>query len=191
MALQFRPKYPKIIELLLYLAHLKPGADKYQAVKLFYLADREHLIRYGRPITFETYWALPYGPVATNALDLLNGRQWAFTAAKIRELPFDTEQVPRPGKNDPMVYLRAPHREVNWDVFSKSDKKVFDEVVAKYGDLDFDALYQITHAHPAYQKAWAKKGAANRYQMSYDDMIESDAHRERLLADIEPIAASM
>ena len=43
MPLTFRPKIDKIIEALLYLAHKRPGADKYQAVKFFYLADRDHL----------------------------------------------------------------------------------------------------------------------------------------------------
>ena len=49
MPLEFKPKLDKIVELLLYLAYVRPGADKYQVVKLFYLADREHLIRFGRP----------------------------------------------------------------------------------------------------------------------------------------------
>lgn len=68
MPLTFQPKLDKIVELLLYLAHTRPGADKYQAVKFFYLADREHIRRYGRPITFGDYVAMSYGPVASNAL---------------------------------------------------------------------------------------------------------------------------
>src|ERR1700688_4962714 len=44
MPLEYRPKIEKIVELLLYLAHKRPGADKYQAVKFFCLADREHLL---------------------------------------------------------------------------------------------------------------------------------------------------
>ncbi len=85
MALKFRPKIGKIVELLLYLAHKRPGADKYQAVKFLYLADKEHFSRYGRPITFEDYYALWYGPVASNALDLLNQKRWAFERAHIEE----------------------------------------------------------------------------------------------------------
>ena len=73
MPLRFRPKVEKIVELLLYLAHKRPGADKYQAVKFFYLADRAHLNRYGRPISFEKYYAMSYGPVGSTVLDLLNG----------------------------------------------------------------------------------------------------------------------
>src|ERR1700739_3442083 len=73
--LEFKPKFDKILELLVYLSFTKPGADHYQAVKFFYLADKEHLNRYGRPITYEKYCALPYGPVASNVLDLLRGNK--------------------------------------------------------------------------------------------------------------------
>ena len=62
MPLIFKPKLDKVIELLLYLAHKRPGADKYQASKFFYFADREHLARFGRPISYEPYFALWYGP---------------------------------------------------------------------------------------------------------------------------------
>jgi hypothetical protein len=43
----------------LYLASKRPGVDKYQAVKFFYLADREHLNRFGRPITFDSHQLTP------------------------------------------------------------------------------------------------------------------------------------
>src|SRR5882672_10637583 len=92
MPLEFKPKYDKIVELLLYLAHKRPGADKYQAVKFFYLADREHIRRYGRPITFDNYYALSYGPVASTALDLLNGASPAMLGANENTLPFKIEK---------------------------------------------------------------------------------------------------
>src|SRR5436190_7723614 len=91
MPLEFKPKYDKIVELLLYLAHKRPDADKYQAVKFFYLADREHINRYGRPISFEKYYAMSYGPVASTVLDLLNGNLGPAKSAGINELPFTVE----------------------------------------------------------------------------------------------------
>ena len=94
MPLQFKPRLEKIVELLLYLAHSRPNADKYQAVKFFYLADREHLIRYGRPVTYEQYFALSYGPVASTALDILNGKTWPLEALGLDSLPFETESLP-------------------------------------------------------------------------------------------------
>ncbi|MEX0851949.1 MAG: Panacea domain-containing protein, partial [Bauldia sp.] len=96
MPLKFRPKIDKIVELLLYLAHKRPDADKYQAVKFLYLADKEHLNRYGRPLTYEVYYAMDYGPVASVTLDLLNGKLGALQAIQADRLPFETEVVQGP-----------------------------------------------------------------------------------------------
>lgn len=190
MPLEFRPKLDKILELLLYLASARPGADKYQAVKFFYLADREHLIRYGRPITQEAYFALKYGPVASTAMDLLNGSEVVLQRAGIDSLPFRTEEVARPGQA-PLLYLREPLRDVDFDVFSKSDIKVFDEILGKYGKMSFDELYRVTHDHVAYKKAWDKRGAGKASPMAYEDMIESADLRSKILEDFGSVSAHM
>lgn len=192
MTLQFRPNLVKIVELLLYLAHRKPGADKYQAVKFFYLADREHLNRYGRPITSEVYFALPYGPVASKAKELLEYDKWTMRAAGLEELPFEVEKVARPGPDKAdLVVIGKPKREVDHDLFSRSDLRVFDEILKEYGNLDFDALYKLTHDHAAYKKAWANRGHSKRAQMAYDDMIESADKRASIVSDIGPVAAHL
>lgn len=192
MALKFRPNLAKIVELLLYLAHKKPGADKYQAVKFFYLADREHINRYGRPITSEVYFALRYGPVASKAKELLEQDKWTMRAAGLKELPFETKQISRlgPDKSD-LIVIGAPKRDVDLDLFSRSDLRIFDEIIERYGDLDFDALYTLTHNHFAYKRAWANRGHSQRGEMTYDDMIESPEQRARLVSDIGPIAAHL
>jgi uncharacterized phage-associated protein len=190
MPLNFHPKLDKIVELLLHLAHVRPNADKYQAVKFFYLADREHLALHGRPITNEDYFALPYGPVASKAMDLLEGDRRTLREAGIDSLPFETEVVRVRGKD--IVYLRKPHREVDRNLFSKSDIRVFDDVIEKYGDHTFEQLFEITHDHAAYKKAWtSRKYGSKRAPMHYEDMVESSEKREALLEDIAPIAAHM
>jgi len=40
-------------------------------IKLLYLADREALVRWGRPITFDTYYTMKYGPMLSNVHDLI------------------------------------------------------------------------------------------------------------------------
>jgi uncharacterized phage-associated protein len=195
MPLSFKPQFAKIVELLLYLAHKRPGADKYQAVKFFYLADREHLARYGRPITFDAYYALSYGPVASNALDLLNHQVGALRKARIRELPFETKiqtVKTKAGKETETTVIGKPSREVQTDLFSKSDLKVFDEIIAKYGKNTFDELFNITHKHFAYLKAWeSRRRGTDRAEMHYEEMIEDEAKRKRLVEDIGPVAAHM
>jgi hypothetical protein len=190
MPLKFRPKIEKIVELMLHLAHKRPGADKYQAVKFFYLADREHLNRYGRPISFENYYAMSYGPVASTVLDLLNGNMWPAKNAGIEELPFKIEAGKTKGGRD-TTFIRDALRPVNYDLFSKSDIEVFDEIVDKYRDATFDDLFNATHEHFAWSNAWKTRKLGERAEMFYDEMIDDKARRAELVEDISPIAAHL
>jgi uncharacterized phage-associated protein len=186
----FRPKFDKIVELLLYLAEHKPGADKYQAVKFFYLADREHLARYGRPITFDKYYALWYGPVASKTLDLLEGDNWVMRQAKIKSLPFKTEAGKAPNGSD-TIFISDPARDVNYNVFSRSDLRVFDEVLQKYGNYSFKELMDLTHEHDAYLTAWNTRREGERAEMFYEEMIEDEKRRAALIEDFDSVSAHM
>jgi uncharacterized phage-associated protein len=188
--LMFRPKFDKIVELLLYLAERKPGADKYQAVKFFYLADREHLARYGRPITFDKYYALWYGPVASKALDLLEGDRWVLREAKIKSLPFKTEAGKAPNGSE-TIFISAPKRQINSDIFSKTDLRVFDEILEKYGHFSFKELMDLTHEHEAYSNAWNNRRNGDRAEMYYEEMIDDKKRRASLVDDLEPVSANM
>lgn len=191
MPLTFKPKLDKIVELLLYLAHKRPDADKYQAIKFFYLADREHLSRYGRPITYEDYYAMWHGPVASKALDLLEGDKWVMREAKIPSLPFKTEVAKAKNGSD-TVYIREPLRAVDFSLFSKSDLRVFDEIVERYRDASFDELKNLTHEHEAYKNAWEhRRGNSKRAPMYYEEMIEDEGRRAALIEDLAPVSAHM
>lgn len=188
MSLVFKAKLDKILELLLYLAHSKPRADLYQAVKFFYLADREHLNRHGRPITNEEYYALPYGPVASKAMDFLRGNQWVFKEAGISELPFETHYEKKNGYD--VLVIGEPKRDYDPNMFSKSDLKIFDEIVAEFGDFTFDELFELTHSHFAYDRAWSsRKHGTKRAEMRYEEMIEDDERRAQIVEDIGLVSA--
>jgi hypothetical protein len=195
MPLTFRPKIDKIIEALLYLAHKRPGADKYQAVKFFYLADRDHLSRFGRPLTFDNYYALSYGPVASTTLDLLNGASPALFGAHETALPFKTEKgfvKTKSGKETETTFIREPLREVNFDLFSKSDLEVLDKIISRYKNASFDDLYNETHKDFAYKNAWEnRRFGGDRAQMFYDEMVDDLKKRASLVEDLSPVAAKM
>jgi hypothetical protein len=87
---------------------------------------------------------------------------------------------------------RAPKREVNRALFSKSDLKVFDEIIERYGNSSFEELFEITHDHYAYRKAWKnRRPGSKRSQMFYEDMIEDRALRESVIENIGPFASNM
>jgi uncharacterized phage-associated protein len=190
MPLEYRPKIEKIVELLLYLAHKRPDADKYQAVKFFYLADREHLIRYGRPVSFENYYAMHFGPVASTVLEFLNGDLGKAKNVGIKELPFKTE-IGKAKNGSVTTYIRTPTRDVNFDLFSKSDIKVFDEVLEKYRNASFDDLFKATHEHFAWLNAWKTRRLGDRAEMFYEEMIEDEKQRAKLVEDFSSVASQM
>jgi uncharacterized phage-associated protein len=191
MPLEFKPKLDKVVEILLYLAHKSPGLDKYQASKFFYLADREHLTRYGRPISYEPYFALWYGPVPTHALDLVESDPAVLKLAGLRELPFETA-VGKTANGSDTVFIKNPKREPNYDLLSKSDVKVLDEVIERYGHSTFKELMDLTHEHAAYKAAWdERRQGGNRAEMYYEDMIEDQERRRALVNDLAPISARM
>jgi uncharacterized phage-associated protein len=191
MPLKFTPKLNKVVEILLYLAHKCPGIDKYQASKFFYLADREHLSRYGRPISFEPYFALWYGPVPTHALDLLEHDPRVMQQAGIKELPFETEVGNANGSKT--VFIRKPKRAPDYDLFSKTDLKVLDEIIETYGKSSFKELMDLTHEHTAYKAAWEDRRheGAKRAEMYWDEFIEDEERRKAFVRDIAPVSARM
>jgi uncharacterized phage-associated protein len=189
--LAFKPKFDKIVELLVYLASKRPHADHYQAVKFLYLADREHLNEYGRPITFETYFALRYGPVATHAFDMIKGNKTALKKAGIDKLPIKIKEL------EGIYYLDAAEREVDFDLFSKSDIKIFDKIIRKYGKKSFGELYDLTHSHFAYKNAWDRRGNKKSIPMNYEDMLlakhikKAGFSKEEVVRELESVAAHM
>lgn len=184
--LRFTRRFDKIVELLTHLAEVRPGRTQYQAVKLFYLADKEHFNRHGRPITYEIYYALDYGPVASTALDLIKGDATTLRQAHISRLPIKIEHKGN------LYFLSAAERPIDRDVFSKSDLRVFDEIVAKYGDKSFDELYQLTHRHPAYRNAWdSRPGRSKRSLIYYEDMLDDSPMKEEIIEELEPISSAI
>jgi hypothetical protein len=74
-------------------------------------------------------------------------------------------------------------------LFSKSDLKVFDEIVARYGNMSFDELFNLTHRHYAYDRAWRSRWpGSKRAAMRYEDMIDDEVRRQEILEDMGPVA---
>jgi uncharacterized phage-associated protein len=181
--LRFRPKSRKIVELLLYLAHKKPGVDHYTACKLVYLADLAHLNKYGRPIVSDAHTAMEWGPVASRAYELLQEKPASMEDAGLKALPFELEKL------DKVIVIVGPKRAVDKQFFSRSDLGVFDEVLAKYGELSFGELHDQTSQHVGYKIAWENKGERRKSApIAYDDMLTEAASKEEYIDEIAPLS---
>jgi uncharacterized phage-associated protein len=106
-------------------------------IKLLYLVDREALIRWGRPVTYDSYFSMPHGPVLSFTLDRINepeyspGAYWHTVIGSKRnnEVQLVTDAVPN-------------------DQLSPAEEQLIDEVFARYGHMTRWQLRDFTHTLP-------------------------------------------
>jgi uncharacterized phage-associated protein len=150
--IKFQYDAEKAKQAVLWMLYKNNGSmDKLQLVKLFFLADREHLAKYGRPIIGGTYYTMKYGPVCSELKDAID-----------RFL-------------DGSLVLDAKHRLVanektTTDWLSESDLEVLDDIYKNYGHTDPFRLSDITHNLEVYKKHWPPK-EGQRELIPYEDFF--------------------
>ena len=72
--MRFQFDIDKTIAAVAYLMEREGGElDMFLGLKMLYLADKEALVRWGKPITGDSFVALPKGPVLNEVYDLFKG----------------------------------------------------------------------------------------------------------------------
>jgi hypothetical protein len=107
-------------------------------VKLLYFLDRESFKRWERPVTYDSYASLPYGPVVSTTLDIIKGRN---PDAKIWNSYIQTEQ-------DYEVSLIGEAPKIK--KLSPAEIGLISELDAKFGRYDPFVLAQKMHDLPEY-----------------------------------------
>ena len=132
-------KVPVIIEALAYLLYKLKRADKIQLVKLLYLADKYHVMCYGRTITDDTFLALEHGPAGSQTVDVLEYDKYVlgdyFELAK---------GLIKKGRG--YFYLAGDkcNPEV-FDMLSASDIEALDFVINIFGKMEKWDVVKYTH----------------------------------------------
>lgn len=128
-----------------YLAKRAKWPTLFSIGKLLYLADKEHLSRYGRQIIGDYYTAMQLGPVPSavyNSLKALRGDEVG-----------DWEHKPLTARLRGLIEIRGknvvPKAEPDLDWLSDSDIACLDFILDRYGSSSFEELKQVTH-----DKAW-------------------------------------
>lgn len=186
MGLTFSFDFEATKAALLYLASKSlPQFDKYRAVKLLFLADREHLLRFGRPITGDSYNALPYGPTPSKVLCLLDGLE---KVALEGDEPA-SDEVAELAKSLAVVQDEySTYRAINQpdlEALSKSDIRVLDHVVEEHGRKSFNDLKTLTHNMKAYTKVWRNDGLRRKFPMAYDDFFAETPDKADFLKELQ------
>ena len=170
----FKPR--KFASVVAYLAARRPGVTKKELCKIIYFADKEHLLRYGRTITGDRYYALEQGPVPTRGLDALNGKN---------KHPEDDAEVAKYGK------IRGSNFEPNGKppdlkAFSKSDLKVLDDVFQEIGHLPAWELEQRSRQEAAWARA--RKNGPMDFALFFEGRPEAATIKEILLEEYGIVA---
>lgn len=147
----------KATQAILFLLKAHDGKiDKLKLVKELYLADKQHLLRYGRPIVGGEYFAMPHGPVSSPLLKHLN-------QATTGLYPFCLE-----GKT-----VKSDISEFETDELSQSDIEVLEFIDRRYGHLHSWGLRNLTHLLWEYSFNWSKrKEGSRRHPISYEDLFK-------------------
>lgn len=162
--LSFKFRSEKFVNALAYFALKCPGTTKLKVCKLLFYADKEHFLRYGRPIIGDHYYKLPYGPVPTRGLDILKGN------ADPGDIALLEKYVSVVGVN--IFPKRNPDRKV----FSSSDLQIMDEICARYGHLSAIELMRLSHK----EESWvnADPSGLMDYRLLFEGRPECDPLRE-------------
>lgn len=149
---KLQPDVPKIVEAVLLLVREASRRGKtitqYEIVKSFFLADRSHLNRYGRPITFDNYYAMKHGPVPTFTYNLLKEQDREVAEAG-GQLPW--RRVGRPTGN---AFDFFGNRDPDEDALAPSEVEALLDSFATVKSLGFNQVRKLTHEDAAYVDAW-------------------------------------
>ena len=178
MAINYTPKDAKIVEALIFLIdwsvqNRKRHLTQYDLVKTMFLADRAHLNRYGRPVSFDKYWAMKDGPVPERTYDILKPT-FDFEGNFKESTPW---VAILDGKISNFIKTK---RGPNLKKLSGTDQKVLLEAINTVLSLSFSQLRRLTHDDQAYIKAWGKRGRGRKRSEIEIDLFMDDTSIEDL-----------
>ncbi len=138
-------------------------------IKLLYLADRAALLRWGRPITTDSYVAMDRGPVLSRVLDLATnedvpGRKSVWAQHISEPEHYAVRLVTDPGE----------------DELSAAEVDLLDEVFQQHGAKTRWELVDLTHKLPEWKNP---QGGAIAIQ--YRDILKAGGKTEIEIAAVE------
>lgn len=160
----------KLVATMLYIARRVEDPTKWRIGKLVFLGDYVHLARYGRPVVGGRYCAMPNGPVPSEVLELMNN----LVAGKVHPLFWTTNLEAAFTIKDGQYPLFVPKAEPDLNSLSASDIEVLEEVIQRYGRLNFWDMSNFVHSLPAYVRATEREPDSKNPDMDYEDFWDAN-----------------
>jgi uncharacterized phage-associated protein len=159
-----------------HLLRLRGGRMSYlKLIKLLYLADREALLRWGRPISTDSYVSMDRGPVLSRVLDLATDGEDPGTPS------IWASSITAPGSYE--VELKA---EAGNDELSEAEIQLLDRIFAEHGKKSRWELVKLAHSLPEWIDP---RGGA--IAITYRDILKAGGKSDLEIAAIEEELAEL
>jgi uncharacterized phage-associated protein len=132
-------RVPVIIEGLAYILSRLGRVDKIHLVKLMYLADKYHILSYGRTITEDSFYAFPHGPAGSKTMDVLEYDSYVLQEYMERA----KELIEAEDGNE---FKLSEESNINdFEMIAESEIEALDFAVANFGKMDKWDVVNYTH----------------------------------------------
>jgi uncharacterized phage-associated protein len=139
-------------------------------IKLLYLADREALSRWGRPITTDTYVSMKHGPVLSQVLDLITEGPNPLVGET-----FWSKHISEPEHFE--VSLKENPSD---DLLSEAEDELLDGIFKEFGHLNRWQLVDLVHKLPEW-----KDPEGSVLPIDYADILKAQNKKPEEIRAIE------
>lgn len=147
----------KSLQAVLYVTNRLQRRDFHKIFKVLYFADRNHLSKYGRSITGDTYIAMTDGPVPSNIYDIFKSvRGDGFFSKRASDFTPLFKVVD--------WNFIDPKADADLTMLSESDTEELDDSLRTYGPLSWDEVREKSHDY-----AW--RNTTRDYPISVENMV--------------------
>ncbi|MDR0196563.1 MAG: SocA family protein [Myroides sp.] len=140
---------------------LNEKSDLHKVMKILYFSDREHLVKYGFPITGDTYFKMKFGPVPSfmNYVATNDHNDEKYRGIITKKNKYLTSNV-----------------DIDIEDLSKSEITCLENSIITYSKYNFKQLTEISH-----KDAWNKSD----WEINYFDIAKEGGAEEDMLKYIK------
>lgn len=138
-------------------------------VALLYLTDRQALLRWGRPLTFDAYFSLPQGPILRATLDKINEPVSPGDPSY-----WHTVISERSGHSVELLRSDPPPR----TELSPAEEKLLDQIWDEFGDKSGWELGDYSRSLPEWQDPEGSRRPIHVQDMLMSEEVSRDTARE-------------
>lgn len=133
----------KLKAIILFFAHNtnKRYLGKVKLMKLMYFMDFKHVKNYGKPVTYDTYVKLDYGPVPSLIKNLVDDTAGGYETVLTDTISFESPK----GTAMEKVIPKRQFTEADKKLFSPTELEVLSNVCARFKDATTKEIVDESH----------------------------------------------